>query len=521
MASPVPISKRLILRNATTSVITRLINAAILVWLIQHLLKRISAEQYALLPIAMAVMFLVPVLTVVIRGGLARFVTEAYARDDQARVRRIASTMVPVAGLVGAALLALGGLFIWQVDHLLNVTPEHLADLRLMLGLVIGYFALRLTLSPLTVGLQALQRYPTINAIRLGATLVRATLLLVLILGVSPRVVWVILAQVSAGLFDVALITGLSMAAIPSLRITRGYFDRSVGLDIVKFGGWLSLGSIGNAVRRNADPFILNLLAGPVALNAFHLGWTVDEQFRRLMATGTEPVKPVVTAMHAQNQTKRLRTTFLRGTRLIIWIVMGVVVPVVVFRYEILRLYLGSAYSQYREAATVILLLMSTYPVVYVNSMVSKIAEGRNQLRQHSVRMLLVHGVNLCMTLVLVGGLGLGATGSALATFLAIVTLQPFLIWPVAFALANTRLSEFLRHSFGPGICPALMTAGVAVGLRELVQPAGWLSLLAAVALTLGIYAGCCWLMFTEQDRRESYTLFNRVTLPIRRLLAG
>ena len=56
MNETVPISKRLVLINSASSMIARMLNVTVLLWLHRHLLGRISAEEYSIYPVLMAVM---------------------------------------------------------------------------------------------------------------------------------------------------------------------------------------------------------------------------------------------------------------------------------------------------------------------------------------------------------------------------------------------------------------------------------------------------------------------------------
>src|SRR5690606_15222238 len=108
MAQRVPISKRLLLINSSSSFATNLLNISVLVWLQQHLIKRIEPAEYAIYPLLMAVLLFVPLLSTLMIGGVGRFVTEAYARGDERRVTQIVSTLLgPLAGV--ALLLLIGG----------------------------------------------------------------------------------------------------------------------------------------------------------------------------------------------------------------------------------------------------------------------------------------------------------------------------------------------------------------------------------------------------------------------------
>src|SRR2546422_1018991 len=105
MQSQVAISKRLVLINSASSVVTKVLSATVLLWMHRYLLRRISPEEYSLLPVVMSIVAFMPLLTVTLTAGLGRYVVEAYARGDERRVTQIVSTMFP--WLLAASLVLL------------------------------------------------------------------------------------------------------------------------------------------------------------------------------------------------------------------------------------------------------------------------------------------------------------------------------------------------------------------------------------------------------------------------------
>ena len=68
--------------NAGSSLATTLIRMSFLVWINQYLLRRIAPEEYALIPVVMALMVVIELFPMVFLRGLSRFMVEADARDD-------------------------------------------------------------------------------------------------------------------------------------------------------------------------------------------------------------------------------------------------------------------------------------------------------------------------------------------------------------------------------------------------------------------------------------------------------
>lgn len=79
--SRVEISKKLVLINSASSLVTRMLSISVLIWLQQYLLKRITPEEYSLLPVLYSVMMFAPLVTTVLTAGLGRYIVEANTKE--------------------------------------------------------------------------------------------------------------------------------------------------------------------------------------------------------------------------------------------------------------------------------------------------------------------------------------------------------------------------------------------------------------------------------------------------------
>ena len=81
--------------NSASSVLAKIVNMTVLLWVYQYLLKRIPAEEFAVLPVVTAIMVFAPLFFSFFTGGISRYVVEAYAKGDFERVTRIVSSIFP------------------------------------------------------------------------------------------------------------------------------------------------------------------------------------------------------------------------------------------------------------------------------------------------------------------------------------------------------------------------------------------------------------------------------------------
>jgi O-antigen/teichoic acid export membrane protein len=502
MADEVPVSKRLMLTNSLAATIGRVVNAAVMIWLAQYLLRRLPASEYSLIPIVMGIMTLLPIFTSVLREGLGRYVSEALARSDHQRITEITSTMLVVTVGGGLLLAGAGWGLAETLNHWLRIDPAMVPDARLMVGLAVSMAGFQLAVAPFNVGLQVRQQFIQQSLLRSGETFLRAGLLLVLILGVSQRALWVIVAMITSQTLLAIATAAFSCRTLTSLRFRPTAFHKQLIPEITGFGLWTSVGQMASAIRNSANPLILNQWAGPFAVNAFHVGAMLERQFRMLAQNMLAPALPGLTALHTEGQTGRLRRAYLRGGRLMLWMVLAVSTPLIVYRHELVALYLGPAYEDYPQAATVLMLLLLAFALQSSNSLLDRIARATARVRELTPRILAIQLANVSLVLVLIAGFGYGAVACAAVTLIVIAVALPTLLWPVAKRLTGVRRRTIARDVLLPGCIPALVAGAVGLLLKQVYAPHSWLMLGGMSAAVAGVY-GLVVLGLTNAAERE------------------
>ena len=477
----VPISRKLVMINSASSVFTHVLNVSVLVWLQQYLLHRVSDDEYALFPIVNAPMVFVPLLTMILTAGLGRYVVEAYARKDTGRVTEIVSTMAPPLAGASALILACGGLLVWRIDHVLNILPGLVGDARLMLALLVLGAATRVLVSPFEVGLYVRQKFVLRNAILLATHLVRFGLLLSLLLGAGPRVLWVVVASVAADFLGLCLMVWISIRLVPALKFRPGRVRWSSAPELVSFGSWRFLQHAAGTVRRGVVPIILNRMATSTDVSCFFLGSLVFQQIQRLAMIAIQPLEPALVAMHTRNDRGALARVYLRGGRYGLWLATFLAAPLILYHREVVTLYVG---EDKRLAGTVMMILLFVLPLQFGNLMMRRLASATARIKPLA-RWVMVHQLlNLLLTLVLVGGLGMGAMGAALGMLGVAVIMQPTVMWTMGRRLAGVKFSQWIRTAVWPGLFPAVMGTAVWGTMKVVVRPETW------TALGLCILAG-------------------------------
>lgn len=476
--------KKRLLRNSASGILERLVNVFVFLWLQQYLVKRISPEEYSLYPVLMALLLFVPPLTTVTVSGLLRYVVEANARGDDRWVTQMVSTMFPIFLGVSTALLAIGGLFTLHIGSVLNIAPQQIFEAQIMMILLTFSVSLGLALAPFSIGLYVKERFVLLNFFQLCHTLIRLVLLFSLLIGAGAKVLWVVVATVTADVAILLLTTGLSRRVLPTLKFRL----KEIRWELVKvlggFGFWSMVGHVAHMIRTASDPLILNKLGTPVNVTCFYLGALPDTHIEATLRKATAPLQPTMVVLQSQGKSPTLQDFYLRAGRYCLWAALFLAVPLVIFRHELWSLYLGSSYGLYADAATVMGLLLARYWIVYPNEiMISMVAQATNQVRPLAIRAVLGACLNVAVTLYLVGALKMGAVGSALATVLIAIIWEPIIMWRFTLRLLDLSFAKWFRETICPGILPATIAGFLIVALKTF-SPADSL-------LKLGILVVC------------------------------
>ncbi len=503
------ISKRLVLVNSISSVGARVINLSVLVWLHQYLLRRISPAEYSLLPVLVSVILLLPLFTTVLTAGLGRFIVAAYAKGDDRRITEIVSTMFPLLLGAGLILLAVGLVFSWYVDEVLTIPADRIWDARIMMALLVFMAATRPPCSAFTVGLFVRQKFVLHNVLRVGDEMLKLALLAVLLVGIGPRVLWVVVANVTAELLMTVVLVIVSRRLIPALRFHVRAIRWEHARELTSFGGWNFLSFVAWRLRQTIIPLILNKMAVPLDIAVFHLGSMPRRQIDVWVDTVATPLYPVVTGMHAMGAQARIRSIYLRGGRLALWVVLAMALPVTIYAQELIHLYIG---NEFKDAAIVMILSLACIPVSNGTWMVWQVANATGQVRPTGICTLATQSVSIAAIFYAVGHLGWGAVGAAFASFAVGALTGSLVLWPLGLKLADVKFDTWIRRTMIPGLAPGCIAALVWAALNVLVRPDSWVELGLCAGAGLVCYAIILLVFCLEpQDRQDLATVLARV----------
>ncbi len=476
---------KLYVRNASTSVITRLLQMTVLLWVNQHLLRRIAPSEYCLFPLVVSLMYFAELLKNIVTSGIGRFIVEADAKADSDGVTRIVSSMFPV--VLGSALVLgmAASVIASNLGFVITVDPVYLGQAKTMFLLMAGMLCLDVAAAPFTEGAYVRQRFVALNILDLCTEALRIVVLLCLILGVNASVVWLVVASTSANLTNLLVRIGFTRRWMPAMRLKPGAFHSETALAILRFGAWSGIQGITGLVSSTAPALLLNRFGSPLDVASFHLGRIPEMQIRSLASVASAPARPALTRLYAIQGESVLKDLYYRGGRYHLWITLLPIVPFLAFGPEIVRLYAG---EQYSSTPAVIIALLGAYPFLWASAMFYQLAHAMGRIRAYYICDTVVQIVALAGMYWAVRYQHMGAPGAGLAVGLAGGIVHVLLVWPMGLRLVGAKWKPFFSETILRGMLPFAAALGVAVAARALIPLDSWSRLGLATAAACATY---------------------------------
>lgn len=496
----ITISKRLVMINSASAVVAKVVNFLVLMWVYQYLLKRLSAEEFSVLPVVTSLMVFAPLFFSFFSGGISRYTIDAYAKGDFVEVRRIVSSLLPMLFLAVGVFVPVGVVFAQNIKHVLNITPQMVGEARIMLILLVASFAFQMLITPYRTAYEIRQRYVELKMLQVIHDLLRAGLVVIFLLKFDASVVWVVVATFIAEVGLTSAILYRSFRLVPELRFEAKLFELSKAWELTSFGMWTTLGRLGSIMYTNAATLVLNLYGTAVDVTGYHIGATFYRQIHGTMNLATQPLQPAITAMNALNDHSRLASTVLRGGRYALWISMSVVVPLILYADVFIDLYLGPTYS---TASVIIVLFMIMFPFTQPTILLSNTAIATGHVRVFFLPAFLVQFAGLVLMILATVWYNLGAVGVTLALTIVTVASQLLYFWGLCLRLIGADFVRFHKEVLIPGFLPALGGAMVWGMLRLFDRPDSWTQFALFIGAGLLFYGAVLFVFALHGRERE------------------
>jgi O-antigen/teichoic acid export membrane protein len=341
---PLEITRRLLTQNWVLNLASQSLPLLVAVPCIPYVIRKLGTERFGLLSIAWALLGYLGLFDLGLGRATTKFVAECLGRGEPEKMPALAWTSLASQVLFGiaGALLAAAAIPV-LARHVLTISPALVSETESSFFLLAGALPVVLAANSLRGVLEAAQRFDLVNGVKVP---VNASFFLLPVLAASfgarlPSIVLLlVLARIAAG----AAYLHLCFKVFPALR--RNFsIDARTFRELLGYGGWVTVSNIVSPLLAYLDRFVIGSMMSMTFVGYYTAPSEAVTRASVVPSSLATTIFPAFSSLDAAGSKKKLEELCLRSVKSLLILLGPILLLVIAFAREILRIWLGAEFS--------------------------------------------------------------------------------------------------------------------------------------------------------------------------------
>lgn len=391
------------------------------------IIRQLGADDYGLWVLLASFVGYLGLLDLGVRSAIMRYVAKFHATRNHEAASQIASTGIVVFAGVATVALALTLIFAGVLVPRFNIPVDRVAEARIVV--ILGGLGICAVFMGAAFGgvLSALQRFDLSSLLDAGSTLVRASLVVLVLIKTKN------LVALATVVMLVSLLRALGQMAVarrcyPELRLKLDHPDAAWAKRIFAFGLFSSIIYVSRTAIFSTDALVIGAFLPTAMIAYFSIAGSLAGYARQLVNGMAVIVSPRASALLAENRQEALARFAQSYARFGSLIILPVCVTFGLRGQSFIELWVGPEYAAPGGRVLVVLTLGLTFWAGHQVMGLTLIGINRHRGLAWAY---LVEGVaNICVSVYLVRGLGIVgvAWGTTLPSLVTSLLVAPMLL---------------------------------------------------------------------------------------------
>lgn len=292
-------------------------------------LRSLGTDDFGIYSAVAGFVALFTVLTASLSTAISRFLTFELGKGDGERLRKIFGTAVCIQLLLFVLIVILADpAGLWWISHKMVLDPARIPAARWVLQLSLLSLGIQLVSVPYNAAIIAHERMGAFAWISLFEGCGKLAVAYAITVSDGDRLV-----LYAALLVVVSFVTRLLYGIFCHRHFPESHYrlslDRPLFREMFAFAGWNFIGSGSGILRDQGGNQLLNLFYGTAANAAWGLAAQVNGAVQKFVTSFTTALNPQITKSYAAGERDYMFRLIFRGSRISVWLLLLVVLPVV------------------------------------------------------------------------------------------------------------------------------------------------------------------------------------------------
>lgn len=480
--------KTQILKNVGSSWSALATNVLVGVFLSPLILHRLGDAAFGIWVLIFSVTGYYGLFDLGIRSSIIRYVSKYTATGENEKLASFVNTALVAYSIIGAVTMMLTLVLSSYVGRVFHVPPGMQSQTHILLLLVGGAVSLGFPLGVFGGMLEGLQRFYILNWTSIGATLLRAALI-VHFLNRGRGLITVALITVTLPILSSILRAILVFHFCP-VPLGLRYIDKESFRHMATYGGTTFLVIVAAQLRFRTDELVLGGMMSTVAITYFSIGARIVDYAQEFVSSMAQIFVPMSSQSEAKGDLARLRKLYVAGNRMCALLIFPITVVLIVLGKHIIRIWVGARYIPHSYPVLVVLIIPFTLMLMQGAS--GRLLYGIGK-HQSLAKVTLMEGIaNLILSIALVPSLGV--VGDALGTTIPMCCTFLFFMPRHLGRQLGIPVKNFVRQAYTLPILLSAPLLGLVWLANRWFTPRNLIQLVLEIVMLLSLYGfGVLW----------------------------
>jgi O-antigen/teichoic acid export membrane protein len=463
-------------------------------FLVPFNLHHLGEEQYGLWLLIASITAYLSLLQLGVPMASVRHLTKAIAEGDPAAVNRLVASCAGLYVGLGSVSALIGVPLLIFYEHAYSIPTALQSQARLAFLLALANVGLGFIAQLPYAIMNSYQDFVRTNLLATLMVLLRVGLNLALVLW-YPSLVVIAAVQVLVTLTEMTVLWTLIIAFHKEVRLKPSLFSAAVVRQIFGFSVYVLLLSMGAQLSFQTDAIVIGKYLDAAQIPTFAVGNNLILYLMQFVVGIASVVMPLATSLQAKGKMDDLRAIFFKWSKLAIALTWCAGLYLIVFGPDFLANWVGGRFEE-PSGRVLRILMLSYFLFLPLRGVGLPVLMGLGKAARPTVAFLVAGVVNLLLSLILVGPLGLD--GVAWGTTIPNILLAVALLYLTCQALEISLLS-YLANTLPRAVAGFGLAFLFLWFLRQAWEPRNFAELVMAGIVTVACF-GLIWVGFVLRN---------------------
>lgn len=492
--------------NMIASVMTLAVNMLINFFLNPYIVKHIGIETYGFVALSNNLISYFALLTIALNSMSSRFISIAYFKEDYKEANQYFSSTFFSNVYISIAFLPILFFGIYNIEKFLNISPELVFDVKILMTFMAVNFIFGLLTTNLGISYYVKNQLYISSIISIIGNIIRALLLGILYIACKPYVFYIGVVALIVSMFSQIVNLHYKKILIPELKIQRSNFQFQKVKQLIFSGLWNTVTRLGNLLSEGLDLLVTNLFIGNTEMGVLAIVKIIPNLINTVLSSMIATFMPGITELYAKNQKKELVKSVKQSMKMIGMIINIPIALVIAYGDLLFSLWFPTQDAQLLQTLSIITII--PWAVMGQATIIHNVFVVLNKIKVNSILVCITGLANVFTVFILLKTTSLGLY--AIAGVSTIFSIIRNLIYTVPY---GAKYLKCKWYTFFPEIIQSIVSVVIVslIGLffKTYIPNSSWLYLIIFSALTALL--GLALNFMIVLNKNERIFLLNRI----------